>query len=194
MARQCDLDAAIALCERLVPPLAEAVILLDADEVPSVRLPEKVRLYAEPFAGDFAARRNAVQRLAASSWVLQLDTDETMPLSSVARLGTVLRHAARDGVTSLGLPRRNLVDGRLSDLYPDPQYRLNRRFVRFAGVVHERPALLSRPRHARLALGAPIEHHLSAARVRARTEVYGAMAKGGARPSDEAALLTPFRP
>ena len=190
-----DLSAALGLSADLAPRFAEAVILLDADEAPDLALPPDTSLHVRPLAGHFGAQRTALQRLARTPWVLQLDTDETLTEETIARLPAFLRAAERDGVRALGLPRRNLVDGVLSDHYPDPQYRLCRRTVAYEGQVHERPALLSRAREARLALGLAIEHHLTSERVRARTGRYDAMSAGAtdtARPGDERALLTPF--
>ena len=129
--------------------------------------------------------------------MLQLDTDERLGPASLARLPGFLRAAERGGVLALGLPRRNLVDGGLSDHYPDPQYRLCRRRVAYDGQVHERPMIGHRARRTRLALGVALDHALTEARVRRRTLGYDAMSDGAtdtARRGDEAALLTPFRP
>jgi len=143
-----------------------------------------------PLDGDFAAQRNRLQAMAGAGWVLQIDTDEMPSADLCAALGWLTAAADRDGLRSLGLPRRNLVDGVLSALYPDIQYRLNRADIRFAGVVHERPVV---PFAATsLALVGAIEHRLSAARVRARTSQYAGMAADGGRPQDEAALLRPY--
>lgn len=197
---EADLPAALGLAKALGARLGECVVLLDGESrtsAPPPSLPRATRLHARPLAGDFGAQRTALQRLARRPWVLQLDADETMDEPSLGRLGAVLRAAERDGVQALGLPRRNLVDGALSDHYPDPQYRLCRRTVRYEGRVHERPRLASPARRSRLALGVHLDHHLTAERVRARTARYGAMSEGAtdtARPADERALLTPFRP
>ena len=192
-----DLPSALGLTADLAPRVAKALVLLDADEVPDIPLPPHTRLHARALAGHFGGQRTALQRLARTPWVLQLDTDETLSAETLARLPAFLRAAERDGVVALGLPRRNRVDGVLSDHYPDPQYRLCRRTLAYEGQVHERPRLLSRTRQSRLALGLHIEHALTAERVRARTGRYGAMSEGAtdtARLADEQALLTPFRP
>ena len=192
-----DLGAALRLATRLTPSLGGVAILLDADAKPDVDLPPGTTLSARPLAGHFGDQRSALQRLARTPWMLQLDTDEDMGASALSRLPALLRAAERDGVEAIGLPRRNCVDGVLSDHYPDPQYRLCRRTVAYEGQVHERPVITSRARRTRLALGVPIEHALDGARVRARTARYDAMSAGAtdtARRGDEAALLTRFRP
>ena len=187
----------LARCETLPTLFAEAVVLADAGTAPCAAAPPRTRLRARPLDGHFGAQRTALARLSRTAWMLQLDADETLTDDTLARLPSFLRAAERDGVAALGLPRRNRVDGVLSDHYPDPQYRLCRRTVSYEGRVHERPRLLSRARQSRLALGLHIEHALDAERVRARTLRYGAMSEGAtdtARRPDERALLTPFSP
>ena len=105
-------------------------------------------------------------------------------------LGWLVAAADRDGLCSLGLPRRNLVDGVQSASYPDIQYRLNRNEIRFAGRVHERPVV--RFAESSLALAGALDHRLDGARVRERTRLYEAMSTGAGRPEDEALLLVPF--
>jgi hypothetical protein len=192
-----QLGVALALAEAYGALLGEAVVLLDASEAPSRALPPTTRLHARPLAGHFGAQRSALQRLAQHEWVLQLDTDETLTEGTPDALPGYLEAARRDGVLSLGLTRRNLVDGVLSDRHPDPQYRLCRRTVPYEGQVHERPRLASRARQSRLAAGLAIDHHLTKERVRGRTARYGAMSEGAtdtARSADERSLLTQFRP
>lgn len=194
---EASLPNAVALADGIGRAFVETVVLLDASAGPDVPLPPRTRLHVRRLAGHFGAQRTALQRLARTPWLLQLDTDETMGPDALACLPGFLRAADRDGFAALGLPRRNLVGGVLSDHYPDPQYRLCRRTVAYEGRVHERPRLLSRARQSRPALGLHIEHALAADRVRARTARYGAMSDGAtdtARRRDERALLTPFAP
>ena len=192
-----DLGVALRLADRLGPSFGGAAILLDASAAPTIDRPPGTTLSARPLEGHFGAQRTALQRLARTPWMLQLDTDEDIAASALARLPALLRAAERDGVAALGLPRRNRVDGMMSDHYPDPQYRLCRRTVTYESQVHERPLLTSRARRTRLALGVTIEHAIDGARVRQRTARYDAMSAGAtdtARRGDEAALLTRFRP
>ena len=167
------------------------IILLDAAGPAdhAARFPGAV-VAAHPLAGDFAAQRNRLQAMVGTGWVLQIDTDEMPDRPLIHSLGWLTAAADRDGLRSLGLPRRNHVDGRVSALYPDIQYRLNRADVRFAGIVHERPVVPFA--QTSLALTGAIDHRMDGARVRERTQVYETMAAGGGRPEDEALLLMPF--
>lgn len=150
-----------------------------------------VRLAQRPLAGDFAAQRNALQALARHRWMLQLDADETLSAQALALLPALARMADEDGAVSVGLARRNLVDGVLSDVYPDVQYRLNRSDIRYEGKVHERPA---RPwQRSFISLHGAIDHHLPADHVRTRSTRYEALDPGRGRLEEAQALLRPYR-
>lgn len=174
-----------------------AILLDDAPQAPQTLevagfRQGAVRLAARPLGSDFAEQRNVLQALSRHDWMLQLDADETLAPGTGTRLGAIACLAERQGVRSIGLPRRNLVDGVLSDLHPDTQYRLNHRGVRYAGRVHERP---DRPwQESSIALHGAIDHHLGRAHVEARSHRYEAMAPGGGRIEEAQLLLTPYRP
>ncbi|GHD18097.1 hypothetical protein GCM10016234_28030 [Tianweitania populi] len=175
----------------------EMVVLADAPAAPASIISDSkfgkmvVRLVSRPLAGDFAAQRNALRAEASCAWQIQLDADEAFPVSQGENLARFASLADRQGVVSIGLPRRNLVDGVLSTLYPDTQYRLNRREVRFAGSVHERPV---RPwQKSFIALNAAIDHHLTRSHVLARSKHYEALAPGEGRLDEMRTLLEPYR-
>lgn len=122
-----------------LPFVSEAIVVFDCkDPPPPVR---GARVLSAPLGGDFATQRNRIQAQARSPWVLQLDTDERLEGEALDLLGRLAFAVGEQGIVSIGLPRINLIDGVRSDLYPDIQYRLNRREVRYAGAVHERPDL-----------------------------------------------------
>lgn len=189
MCRPNDLAAVTSTVATLAPYFASVVVLVDDDRAPTVA---QASVAAHRLEGDFAAQRNRLQHLAASRWVLQLDADEHLDTQLLAAMPKIAADADRHGLRSLALPRRNVVDGHVSDLWPDVQYRLNRGDVRFAGKVHERPACADDWRVSSLAPVGAIVHYLSGERVRQRSRDYGTMAADGARPEDEAALLRPF--
>jgi hypothetical protein len=153
-----------------------------------------VRIAARPLAGDFAAQRNALQDLSRRPWMLQLDADEAIAPETGALLPALAALAEAGEAVSVGLPRCNRVDGVLSDVYPDVQYRLNRTSVRYRGRVHERPDLGGDWRRGFIALHGAIEHRLSRAHVLARSRTYEALDPGRGRPQEETALLRPYRP
>jgi hypothetical protein len=190
------LDGVLAGLAAHAPWAAEAVVLLDAPPAAETRravpgFPAGVRIAFRPLAGDFAAQRNALQDLAPAPWMLQLDADETLDAATGRLVPALAALAEATGAVSVGLPRENLVDGRLSDVFPDVQYRLNRRAVRYAGRVHERPDRDWRAGF--IALAGAIVHHLTEAHVRARSRRYEALDPGRGRVTEARALLEPYR-
>lgn len=193
MTREADVAATIDLLHTLGKRFARAFVIVDGsrDAASSIMAAvlETVAI-AHPLAGDFAAQRNRLQTLASTGWVLQLDTDERPDARLLDSLGWLTAEADREGLRSLGLARRNIVDGKQSALYPDIQYRLNRAEIRFAGAVHERP--VTKFEETSLALAGALDHYLDDNRVRRRTRLYETMSAGAGRPEDEALLLEPF--
>ncbi|MES3084284.1 hypothetical protein [Sphingomonas faeni] len=195
MARPADANDIVEIATDYRTAFARIVVLLDgtADEAGeiAVRVPW-IEVAHHPLASDFAVQRNRLQDAMQTRWVLQIDTDERPDGALLDALGWLVAAADRDGLRSLGLPRRNLVDGVQSASYPDIQYRLNRSDIRFAGRVHERPVVPFV--ESSLALAGALEHRLDGERVRERTRIYEAMSTGAGRPEDEALLLAPFDP
>ena len=195
MARTADGADIVEIATDYRHAFARIVVLLDgtADEAGGLaaRLPW-IEVAHHPLAGNFAAQRNRLQNAMQTRWVLQIDTDERPDAALLDALGWLVAAADRDGLRSLGLPRRNLVDGIQSASYPDIQYRLNRSDIRFVGRVHERPVVPFV--ESSLALAGALEHRLDGERVRERTRIYEAMSTGAGRPEDEALLLAPFDP
>ncbi len=195
MARPADVNDIAEIATEYRTAFARIVVLLDGttDEAGELaaRLPW-IEVAHHPLAGDFAAQRNRLQDAMQTRWVLQIDTDERPDTALLDALGWLVAAADRDGLLSLGLPRRNLVDGVQSASYPDIQYRLNHSDIRFAGRVHERPVVPFV--ESSLALAGALEHRLDGGRVRERTRIYEAMSTGAGRPEDEALLLAPFDP
>ncbi len=177
-------DVAILLDAEAAPPRAVAVAGFPADAV---------RVAARPLAGDFAAQRNALQALARHPWMLQLDADEAIDRATGHLLPALAALAEAGAVRSIGLSRRNRVDGVLSDVFPDVQYRLNRSDVAYAGRVHERPSLVGGWRESFITLHGAIDHHLSRAHVAARSRRYEALDPGRGRLEEAEALLRPYR-
>ncbi len=197
LSRAAELGAVLARLPPHAPWADEVVILLDAAPAEPVPVtvegfPEgSVRVAARPLGGDFGAQRNALQDLARRPWMLQLDADEDIAPDVGALLPALAALAEQGGALSVGLARRNLVDRVLSAMYPDVQYRLNRAGTRYAGEVHERPALEGWHRGF-ISLHGTIAHHLDGAHVRARSRRYEAMAPGRGRLEETALLLRPY--
>ena len=190
-----EAELALARVRRRRERFAGAVVAIDApDDGAPAEGADGTIVIRHPLGGDFAAQRNRVQDASPVPWMLQLDADEDPDPTLLERMDALAAQADAHGLLSIGLPRRNLVGGRASDLWPDVQYRLNRREVRYAGRVHERPDLGGEWRLSMIAPGATLAHRLERARVLERSRRYEAMESGAGRAGDEAALLRPFIP
>jgi len=200
LCRRADLDHVLDGLPAQAAWTSDVAILVDGpEEAPVIGAvlgfpAGAVRIAGRPLAEDFAAQRNALQDLARRPWMLQLDADEALGAATGQGLPFLAALADAEEAVSIGLARRNRVDGTLSDVYPDVQYRLNRATVRFRGRVHERPDLGGDWRRGFIALHGAIEHRLSRAHVEARSRRYEAMDPGRGRPEEETALLRPYRP
>lgn len=198
LCRPADRDAVLASLPAQAGWTDDVAILIDgpvraAEPVPIAGFAAgAVRVAARPLDGDFAAQRNALQGLARHGWMLQLDADEALDPETGRLLPALAALAEAEDVVSIGLARANRVDGILSDVFPDVQYRLNRTRLRYAGRVHERPVLDAGWPGSLIALHGCIAHRLSAAHVRSRSRRYEALDPGRGRPEEEAALLRPY--
>ena len=185
-------DGAVARMAPWRDRFADVVLVADANGSGETR--DGIRILRHPLDGDFGTQRTRAQAAARSPWVLQLDHDETPSVALLDAVDALAAQCDAQNVVSVGFPRRNLVDGAWSDLWPDVQYRLNRRELGFRGAVHERPAVPGGWRRSTIALDGVIDHDLHRARVEERSRRYERMREGGGRLCDEAALLRPFRP
>ena len=142
---------------------------------------------------DFAAQRNAGQRASTCDWTFHLDLDERVTPEFCENLPFLAARAATAGLAAIAFPRRNFVDGRLSDLFPDVQYRLVPADARFRGNVHERPDACADWTRTSVWLGGAIDHDLSRDRVMERSRLYDAMGQRPAQRTDDTDLLTAYR-
>lgn len=199
LCRTSECDGVLASLSAQAGWTDDVAILLDGETAPprTVAVPGfargAVRVAARPLSDDFAAQRNALQRLARHPWMLQLDADESLAFATGGLLPALAGMAEAGAVRSIGLARRNRVDGVLADVFPDVQYRLNRRDVAYGGRVHERPLLAGGWPESFITLHGAIEHHLSRAHVEARSRRYESMAPGRGRLEEAQALLSPYR-
>ena len=194
----------MTLCSDMSSVAIDAIIVLDTADLAAATVLEneihsilgatskmQVRIIAHPLNNDFAAQRNRIQSAARTEWVLQLDADEELTTRTKWLLPEIIDDCERSGWDVVGFPRRNLVDGVLSALYPDVQYRLLRRSIHFTRAVHEYPQLESY--HVQFThLGAEIIHTISSSRLDVREARYNEIETGANRPHDTALLRTPL--
>ena len=187
-----DLDRARALVTTLAPGFAETVVLYDGARPPDVSWPAGLRCFARPLRGDFAAQRNAGVQMTTQPWVLHVDPDEEPSAAMLSALPQLVAFAARHGFTVLGIPRQNWIDGKLSDVYPDYQYRLHRRDQAWKRRVHEVPE--ARLKHWRLVWdampgNAHLVHYLTCQSLANKASFYESLVDGAGRTTGIQELL-----
>lgn len=181
------------LLNRYKRAFTDIVVVLDSGKECD-RSDGNVRFFGWPLDGNFAAQRNAGTSAAKGSWVFHLDTDEDVSADFCAVLPHLASAAQMSGYLAVGFPRRNYVDDRLSDLFPDIQYRLIRRDVLFEGRVHERPSVCGQGDRTIVSQHGMIDHQMERDRVQARSERYDQLGQEAARHQDDVALLSAFAP
>lgn len=193
MCRDQELSTVLDKFAAVVGEFAECIVVVDQPSTwqTALEIPQHCRILTRNLGRDFGSQRNHIQDLSNSDWVLQIDADEDLTVEAVRKLRRLATLAAEQDVVSIGLPRKNFVGSRLSDLYPDVQYRVNRRIVRYEGKVHERPV---RPwQKSMIAVGLDINHMLDDAHVRQRSHVYDEISPGNGRLEEEGLLAKAFR-
>ncbi len=190
MCRDHELSSVLEKCAGFGDEFAECIVVVDQPNTwqTALEIPQHCKVLTRNLDRDFGSQRNYIQGLSESDWVLQIDADEALTVESVRKLRRLATLAAEQDAVSIGLPRKNFVGSRLSDLYPDVQYRVNRRIVRYEGKVHERPA---RPwQRSMIAVGLDINHLLDEAHVGLRSHLYDEISPGNGRLHEEECLKT----
>jgi hypothetical protein len=183
-----DQAEAAELVGRIGGRFAETIVMADADEPPAelaCLASPAVRIVPRRLEGDFSAQRNAAVRLVRHRWVLHLDADEQPSDALLDQLSEWIDLARRHGLSVLGIPRQNWVDGVLSEVYPDYQFRLHHSDERWTRRVHELPAACLQ--HWRQVWRLPatgnamILHRLTRQGVAKKAEFYDSIVPGAGR-------------
>lgn len=109
------------------------------------------RVIHHPFENDFSAQKNIAIEALNTEWIYLHDPDERLEPTLLEILPMLLdpvdgqRALMSAGVITnketpfdcFGISRRNYIDGILTEVYPDYQYRLFRNYCRFQKPVHE---------------------------------------------------------
>ena len=116
------------------------------------------RVIHHPFENDFSAQKNRAIEALDTEWVYLHDPDERLEPTLLELMPLMIdipdgqRALMESGLLCIpgdveegddpfydcfGLPRRNYIDGSVTDVYPDYQYRLFRNYCRFEKPVHE---------------------------------------------------------
>ena len=100
-----------------------------------------VNLVQVPVNMDFANARNAVMRVLEEDYIVWLDDDEYFNMSLLALIenGGLVKMLEENAVDVIGVPRENLIDNVPSAVWPDVQFRIMKKEIRWTKPVHEHP-------------------------------------------------------
>jgi glycosyltransferase involved in cell wall biosynthesis len=144
----------------------------------------KIRLFSSKFDDHIGDQKNLAISKVKGIWSLLLDCDETLESKLIELIPEIIR---TNKYQVFAFPRKNLIDGKQTDVYPDYQLRLFRSFCRWAKAPHEE---LCAWHHESIKYlegdGAHIIHSKSSARQKVQDERYEkiAVAKPNMEVSD----------
>lgn len=130
--------------------------------VPSNFSTTKFKTDIRELNNDFAAQTNHALQLCSNEWTMKLDVDEQFPEQLLSNLRFLIKEVLGENpnVTVIGLPRINLLDGKISNdiprehwftpefeqypnnnkvQNPDIQWRIHKKNEQWVGSVHEVP-------------------------------------------------------
>lgn len=93
-----------------------------------------VRMFRNNFNGHFGDQKNFGIALAQYPWTFVLDADETIETGLIKEIKDVANSKKYDAIA---IPRKNFLNGEMTEHYPDYQYRCFRSFCRYIYPVHE---------------------------------------------------------
>ena len=96
---------------------------------------KKVRWYNNTFRRHFGDQKNLAISMCKGDWIFVLDADETIEDGLVEELKSIATE--KNEYDAVNIPRKNFIDGMITDAYPDYQSRFFRNFCRYIYPVHE---------------------------------------------------------
>lgn len=105
-----------------------------------------------PFENDYASQKNFAISKLSTDWVYLHDPDERLEPTFINLIPRLISLSGQVGLSEagvipgleegelfdcFGIARRNYIDGEITEVYPDYQYRLFRNYCRFEGKVRE---------------------------------------------------------
>jgi glycosyltransferase involved in cell wall biosynthesis len=123
-----------------VSPYVDEVVIVDGgstDKTLEIAKSLGVRIIQSPWKEDFAAQRNISLKHATKDWILVIDADEVYEKKLLEELRSLVNNNI--GVDAFAFPRKNYIDGKLTDVYPDRQTRFFKRDkrIRYTRPLHE---------------------------------------------------------
>lgn len=119
----------------------DEIIIIDGGSVDkSIEIAKKfkAKVITNKWSEDFAKQRNFSLKFATKDWILIIDADE---IYEKKLLDSLQKLAINNmGVDAIAFPRKNYIDGKQTDAYPDRQTRffVNNKKIHYIDKVHEK--------------------------------------------------------
>jgi len=86
---------------------------------------------------NFALARNKGVEVCESPWIFWLDADEALEPELANMLNRITVGAIAEGKECIAFPRKNFIDGKQTEIFPDWQCRLHKKELKWVRPVHE---------------------------------------------------------
>lgn len=124
-------------CLKNVSPYVDEIIIVDGrstDKTLEIAKSFKAKIVHAPWKENFAAQRNISLKHATKDWILVIDADEVYEKKLLTELQSLAQNNIE--IDAFAFPRKNFIDGKQTDVYPDRQIRF---FKRSKKIFYERP-------------------------------------------------------
>lgn len=123
-----------------VSPYVDEIIIVDGGSADgTLQIAEKfgAKIIHAPWKEDFASQRNISLKHATKEWILVMDADEVYEKTLLESLQELPKNNL--GIDAFAFPRKNYIDGKLTDAYPDRQTRFfrNSKKIKYKNKIHE---------------------------------------------------------
>jgi len=124
-------------CLKNVSPYVDEIIIVDGGSTDkTIKIAEsfKAHIIHSPWKENFAHQRNISLKHATKDWILVIDADEVYEKKLLTELQSLAQNNIE--IDAFAFPRKNFIDGKQTDVYPDRQIRF---FKRSKKIFYERP-------------------------------------------------------
>lgn len=124
-------------CLKNASPYVDEIIIVDGgstDKTIKIAKSFKATIVHAPWKEHFADQRNISLKKATKEWILVIDADEIYEKKLLTELQALAQNNI--GIDAFAFPRKNFIDGKQTNVYPDRQTRF---FKRSKKIFYKRP-------------------------------------------------------